>query len=265
MWDYIALFLQIGVSLIGTLIPLLARKYGRKWIGDYEFSLFKHLGAGIILSTGFIHMLTPAFVNLTSPCLPDPWLEYNAYAGLFAMLAILFIQFIQTMAVAYLHNSELSNSVPVADGWTPIASPQTSPAKSPTSSENGSMILDGPVNGDVEMLHTHNGHGQPANHNHNHFHEHDAAEIEHVHSLLLAHRQQRQIMVYILEVGIATHSFIIGLAVGVARGSELTALMIAVAFHQESSCVRVNEVFKLTSVSSTVLRRHGAHGNCSGR
>jgi zinc transporter 1/2/3 len=48
----------------------------------------------------------------------------------------------------------------------------------------------------------------------------------------LAHKQRRQVTLYILEVGIATHSFIIGMALGVASGSEVTSLMIALAFHQ---------------------------------
>lgn len=220
-------------------------------------------------------MLPPAFENLTNVCLPDPWLEYTAYAGLFAMLAILFTQFIQTMAISYLRQSAGIKSTAEA-GWTPIASPQTSPAVSkdsvvvsPTSTETSGGDVDSDtdsthmdsqrtaaVNGDVEMAVTNgttvhddspsNGHSHSHSHSHvhshhhsnfvgqghGHGHDHDAAEVEHVHSLLLAHRQHRQVMVYILELGIATHSFIIGLALGVARGSELTALMIALAFHQ---------------------------------
>lgn len=232
------------------MIPVLTRKYGGTRIGDYEFSLFKHLGAGIILSTGFIHMLPPAFENLTNVCLSDGWLEYTAYAGLLAMLSILFTQFIQTAAVSYLRNSnDLKGDHRVAangngshSSWSPIASPSSGvPSKAPTpdsgdSADSDSVIVDttrGDGN-DVEMaLHQAQHHlHHHSRRQHDHDHDGDAAEVEHVHSLILAHRQRRQVMVYILELGIATHSFIIGLALGVSRGTELTALMIALAFHQ---------------------------------
>lgn len=270
-----AVFIQIGVSFIGCMIPIVAKKWTALKVSDFNFSLFKHFGAGIILATGwvgastarlallciayllnplatnpcnplcppsFIHMLPPAFSNLTNICLPDSWLEYP-FAGLLAMLAVLFTQFVQTMAVSYLKDfetpkSEIAPSAVANKGINEMEKHADSTAASTT---DGTLILDTrtPAEKDLETHAAHPGHG--------HDHGHSAQElmdVEHTHNLILAHRHRRQITVYILEMGIATHSFIIGLALGVSRGSEMTALMIALAFHQ---------FFEGMALSATVL------------
>lgn len=52
-------------------------------------------GFGTILSTAFIHMLLPAQMNLSSPCLPESWTgAYEAWAYLFVVLAIVAMQLI---------------------------------------------------------------------------------------------------------------------------------------------------------------------------
>ncbi|CAF3931234.1 unnamed protein product [Rotaria sp. Silwood2] len=57
---------------------------------------FYHLR--VVLATGFIHILPDAMETLTDPCLPDTWNVYGAYAGLFAMLAVLGMQLIEFLA-----------------------------------------------------------------------------------------------------------------------------------------------------------------------
>ena len=39
-------------------------------------------------------------------------------------------------------------------------------------------------------------------------------------------------MVLLLEIGIAAHSIIIGIALGIESGSEFTTLLVALSFHQ---------------------------------
>jgi hypothetical protein len=49
----------------------------------------KCCGIGIILSTGFVHMLQPGAVSLTDPSLPTAFsADYTAYGYLFALLGI---------------------------------------------------------------------------------------------------------------------------------------------------------------------------------
>jgi hypothetical protein len=52
-------------------------------------------GFGTILSTAFIHMLLPAAADLSSPCLPESWLDaYEAWAYLFVVLTIVLMQLV---------------------------------------------------------------------------------------------------------------------------------------------------------------------------
>eukprot|EP00727_Mastigamoeba_balamuthi_P013867 m51a1_g9102 putative zinc zip family (219) ;mRNA; r:78622-80046 len=50
----------LGTSFLATVIPIVGKKHPRLRIGDYSFALGKNFGTGVILATGFIHMLIPA-------------------------------------------------------------------------------------------------------------------------------------------------------------------------------------------------------------
>lgn len=71
-------------------------------------------------------------------------------------------------------------------------------------------------------------------HNHKSHHHHHTQETghSHAHGLSLLDESQRRISTYILEAGIATHSVIIGVSLGVSSGSEFMGLLIALVFHQ---------------------------------
>ncbi|KAG0286610.1 hypothetical protein BGZ96_009301 [Linnemannia gamsii] len=87
-------------------------------------------------------------------------------------------------------------------------------------------------------------HHQPRrnlNHHHHHYHHHDHnqhldqnAVLIHSHSLglTLPSDAQKRISTYVLEAGVAAHSVIIGVTLGVATGSEFTGLLVALLFHQ---------------------------------
>ncbi|KAF9572049.1 high-affinity Zn(2+) transporter zrt1 [Mortierella alpina] len=65
-------------------------------------------------------------------------------------------------------------------------------------------------------------------------HHHHIQEVghSHAHGLSILDESQRRISTYILEAGIAAHSVIIGVSLGVSSGSEFTGLLIALVFHQ---------------------------------
>ncbi|KAG9321676.1 hypothetical protein KVV02_004080 [Mortierella alpina] len=65
-------------------------------------------------------------------------------------------------------------------------------------------------------------------------HHHHTQEVghSHAHGLSILDESQRRISTYILEAGIAAHSVIIGVSLGVSTGSEFTGLLIALVFHQ---------------------------------
>ncbi|KAI7820193.1 Zinc/iron permease [Gamsiella multidivaricata] len=64
-----------------------------------------------------------------------------------------------------------------------------------------------------------------------HHHTHEVGH-SHAHGLSFLDESQRRISTYILEAGIAFHSVIIGVSLGVSTGSEFTGLLIALIFHQ---------------------------------
>ena len=80
--------------------------------------------------------------------------------------------------------------------------------------------------GAFRALHSH-GHGHGHAHGHIHIHRHD-----HAHTSRMA-RLRKRVTVMVLDLGIAVHSVIIGMTLGVqSDGSTFTTLLVALSFHQ---------------------------------
>ena len=74
-------------SAVGVSIPLLGKKIKCLRPENDFFFVIKAFAAGVILATGFIHVLPDAFADLTSPCLnQNPWGIFP-FTGFFAMLS----------------------------------------------------------------------------------------------------------------------------------------------------------------------------------
>jgi len=68
--------------------------------------------------------------------------------------------------------------------------------------------------------------------------------VEEQHGLLhLIESKEKQMVSYLLEIGISIHSILIGIAFGMTKDSELIALMIALMFHQFFEGVSLSSVF----------------------
>lgn len=85
----------------------------------------------------------------------------------------------------------------------------------------------------------HQSHSQSQSRHHHHHHDHNQHLDQHAvlfHSHLLGLElpsdAQKRISTYILEAGVAAHSVIIGVTLGVSSGSEFIGLLIALLFHQ---------------------------------
>jgi hypothetical protein len=123
-----AVFIVLGAALIGTILPVIGKAHKRLRLNDYVFSIGKSFGTGVILATGFIHMLSPAEQNLTSPCLPPAFnKDFKAYAGLFALIAVLSTQLIQTTAINHFKKRRAVASVDQTPASTPIPAPHAPP------------------------------------------------------------------------------------------------------------------------------------------
>lgn len=188
-----ALISILVASAIGVCIPLLGKVIPALSPEKNIFFIIKAFAAGVILATGFIHILPDAFENLTSPCLNKyPW-DAFPFTGFVAMCTAMGTLMVETYATAYFkkhHHSQVQTT-----------------------------YVEKEESGDVH-LHTHATHG----HAHGHLPSHD-----HQSSALLRHRVISQV----LELGIIVHSIIIGISMGASESPKtIRPLVAALTFHQ---------------------------------
>lgn len=97
---------------VGVSIPLLGRRTEALRPENDIFFMIKAFTAGVILATGFIHILPDGFQILTSPCLEQhPWRDFP-FAGLVAMLASIATLMIETWATGFYNNMQSINKSP---------------------------------------------------------------------------------------------------------------------------------------------------------
>lgn len=228
--------------------------------------LGKHFGTGVILATGFIHMLPGAVENLTNPCAGSFATSYGSWASLFAMLAGLLMHLIEYIAGEKARRNRLI--VAVEDG------------------DHAVDPEDGHHHHHPHHEHTHEEHHHKDQHEHEHGRTrastlksislierprgdttviHAAGSLEDAAVVLAEEDQQhcklqvgvpvhhhighqchdptllmldteasyrKRIGTYILELGIATHSLLIGLTLGVTPNPQFVPLFVALIFHQ---------------------------------
>jgi zinc transporter 1/2/3 len=85
----------------GIALPLLGRRLMALNTDGPCFVLIKAFAAGVILATGFVHILPDATDALTDSCLPDyPWQDFP-FSGFIAMMAALGTLMVDVMGTEY--------------------------------------------------------------------------------------------------------------------------------------------------------------------
>ncbi|XP_030546547.2 zinc transporter 1-like [Rhodamnia argentea] len=184
---------------IGVCLPILGKAIPALHPDRSIFFIIKAFAAGVILSTGFIHVLPDAFEKLTSPCLSEtPWGNFP-FAGFVAMLAALGTLMVDTMATSYYKKLHADKAG-----------------------------LDKSI-GDEEKARENQGHVHVHVHAHaSHGHSHGAISPD-SDSKLLRHKVISQV----LELGIVVHSVIIGISLGASESPKtIRPLVAALSFHQ---------------------------------
>ena len=88
-------------SAAGVCLPVAAKRFPALSPKSNLFFVVKAFAAGVILSTGFIHVLPDAFESLTSPCIPDhPWGDFP-FTGFIAMVASIGTLMVDTYTTSY--------------------------------------------------------------------------------------------------------------------------------------------------------------------
>ncbi|XP_047972410.1 zinc transporter 4, chloroplastic-like [Salvia hispanica] len=240
----IAAILIMGVG--GVAIPLVGKKRRFLRTDSNLFVAAKAFAGGVILATGFVHMLPDATKALTNACLPkSPWLKFP-FSGFIAMMAALGTLLADFVGTQYYERKqrkqEEESQVAKAD-------------LSETGDESGIVSVEtsghgAKVFGEEEggVMHIVGMHAHAAHHRHSHSQEQGSCEGHrgedlhgHSHSHSFNFRggdgednTARHIVVsQVLELGIVSHSMIIGLSLGVSHSPcTIRPLIGALSFHQ---------------------------------
>ncbi|KAM3362740.1 zinc transporter 5 [Capsicum galapagoense] len=195
-YKLIAISSILCASALGVILPILLKNFKSLQKNDYSslHFLIKAFAAGVILATGFIHILPDAFESLTSPCLSKEIWGSFPFAGFVAMMSTVFTLMLESLASGYHSRAGLRKAQPVNIG----------------------------DDDDHEENDGRHGQGQG----------HDGPQImleRSNSSSLIRHRLISQV----LELGILVHSVIIGISLGTTENPKtIKPLIIALSFHQ---------------------------------
>ncbi|KAF5189452.1 Zinc transporter [Thalictrum thalictroides] len=196
----IAIAAILVTSMIGVCLPLITRSIPSLHPDKDIFVIVKAFASGIILSTGFMHVLPDSFDMLSSSCLPeDPWHKFP-FTGFVAMLSAILTLMVDSIFTSY-------------GSWK---------RRSDSGSDQPNSVV---VPNDTEMGATNNGN---AFHGHAHSHSH-GPKVEDAEQQLLRYR----VIAMVLELGIVVHSVVIGLSLGASMNTcTIKPLVAALCFHQ---------------------------------
>ncbi|KAL8461838.1 hypothetical protein ACS0TY_033070 [Phlomoides rotata] len=193
----------LGAGGIGVSLPILGRRFQALRPENDIFFMIKAFAAGVILATGFVHILPEAFRSLTSPCLSEhPWRKFP-FVGFVAMVAAIGTLTVDTVATSFYKSMHFSQSKLV---------------NVDEEGGGGGDDHDGHVH-----VHTHATHG----------HAHRAGAAVPSHDGNLSELVRQRIISQVLELGIVVHSVIIGVSLGASQSVDtIKPLLVALSFHQ---------------------------------
>ncbi|KAL1191444.1 Zinc transporter 5 [Cardamine amara subsp. amara] len=188
-------------GVIGVLFPLLGKFFSSLKPETTFFFVTKAFAAGVILATGFMHVLPEGYEKLTSPCLKGEAWEFP-FTGFIAMVAAILTLSVDSFATSYFHKLHFKTAKRIGDV-----------------TESGGEEQSG-GGGDELGLHVH-AHG----------HTHGIVAVESGDSEVQFHRTR--VVAQVLEVGIIVHSVVIGISLGASQSRDTAkALFAALMFHQ---------------------------------
>ncbi|KAL4354285.1 hypothetical protein GQ457_06G001370 [Hibiscus cannabinus] len=188
---------------LGVCFPLLGKTIKALRPEKNLFFIIKAFAAGVILSTGFIHVLPDATENLTSPSLNENLWGKFPFAGLVAMTASIGTLMVDVLATFHYTKSHLQKTQQSLHG------------DQENTGENKIHLA----------VHTHAGDQENTGENEIHLAVHTHADS----TQLVRHRVVSQV----LELGIVVHSVIIGISLGASESPKtIRPLVAALTFHQ---------------------------------
>lgn len=97
----VAIAAIFATSMIGVCLPFLSRKIPALQPDKDLFILVKAFASGVILATGYMHVMPDSFDCLTSECLPEnPWRKFP-FTTFVAMLSAILTLMVDSYAMSY--------------------------------------------------------------------------------------------------------------------------------------------------------------------
>lgn len=119
-YKLVAISSILCASALGVILPILLKSFKSSSLQESDYSslhfLIKAFAAGVILATGFIHILPDAFESLTSPCLSEKLWGGFPFSGFVAMMSAIFTLMMESFATGYHRRTELRKAQPVNIG-----------------------------------------------------------------------------------------------------------------------------------------------------
>ncbi|KAF7140948.1 hypothetical protein RHSIM_Rhsim06G0243600 [Rhododendron simsii] len=212
-YKLIAIASILIAGTVGVGLPQFGRKFEALRPESDIFFMVKAFAAGVILATGYIHILPDAFNSLTSPCLKETLWRDFPFTGLVAMMSSIGTLMVDSFATGYykrLHFNNNSNKThqEVIHGDEEIR-----------------VIVGEEHQGHVH-IHTH------ATHGHAHGSSTNIPSSGH-HEIVTLDLIRHRIISQVLELGIVVHSVIIGISLGACQNPQvIKPLLAALSFHQ---------------------------------
>ncbi|CAL9053799.1 unnamed protein product [Musa banksii] len=228
----VAIVAILVAGVVGVAIPLAGRKRRLLRTDGGVFICAKAFAAGVILATGFVHMLHDAQSALTSPCLPiSPWrrFPFPGFVAMAAALGTLVLDFAATQFYERKHREE-------AAGVKAAAAAAVAPTSADEEEFGITVVVsvspDADVGSEKDPMHIVGMHAHAAAHRHSHARDHGHGHA-HAHAHEEGDHVRHVVVSQILELGIVSHSVIIGLSLGVSRSPcTIRPLVAALSFHQ---------------------------------
>ncbi|ORY65689.1 Zinc/iron permease [Neocallimastix californiae] len=249
--DYVTvlgIFVILLCSFLGTYLPMQFRYRSFFKEDTMLFRSIKLFGTGIILSIAFIHMIIPADHILTSEYSYSFFNEqYPSFTGVLVIFGIVITHFLQVYTShiiyqnsGYQAHEEISGSeTTLSVGGEEKNEMDITNEKIEWNDKPHGMRLE-PTSIPMTSVTISNSN---SNSNSNSSSSLDVCS-ENQHNLLyLMEHEEKQIVCYLLEIGISLHSILIGIAFGMTMDEELITLMVALMFHQFFEGVSLSSVF----------------------
>lgn len=222
---FVAIAAILLAGIIGVTIPLVGKNWRFLRTDSNLFFATKAFAAGVILATGFVHMLPDATEALTNPCLPEtPWSQFP-FAGFIAMMAALVTLLVDFVSTQYYESKQVKQiqDIQVDSGSESLIGQVAVDEKVFGEEDGGGIHI---VGMHAHAAHHSHSHKQASEHLEGHSHSHGSSDdnegaIRHL------------VVSQVLELGIVSHSIMIGLSLGVSQSPcTIRPLLGALSFHQ---------------------------------